>query len=99
MNAQKVKYIFEGLECLLYIGLCCLAGYFMWDVIDKYQAKETILGLSLKPITQLPALFFCFETEGQLKYYKDFKISYWNSEYQSEMKLVEEKQQNVFESS
>ena len=98
MNSQKVKYIFKGIECFLYIGLCCLAGYFMKDVIDKYQAKETVLGLSLKPITKLPTLVFCFETEVQLKYGKDFKISYWNILYQIEKKLLEEKQQNVFES-
>ena len=98
MNAQKVKYIFKGIECLLYIGLCCIAGYFMKDVIDKYQAKETVLGLSLKPIAKLPTLVIRFETKIQLKYGKDFKISYVNSQYEGAMKLLEVEQQNVFES-
>ena len=60
---NKAHSIIFGIEWLVYLGFCLLAGYFMKDVIEQYQAKETYLGQSLKPITKLPTITFCVDND------------------------------------
>ena len=57
--------------------MCCLACYFVKDVISQYQAKKTYLGQSLKPITKLPTITFCSEGYGELTIGEDLNISYY----------------------
>ena len=56
---NKVHFIIFGIEWLVYLGFCLLAGYFMKDVIEQFQAKETFMGQSLEPITELPTVAIC----------------------------------------
>ena len=85
----NIKCYFKVLEWAVYIGFCILAAFFMNDVIDQYQAKETYLGKSLTPITKLPTITFCIDHEHQFKINDDLIISYHNQEIHDESILQE----------
>ena len=72
---DKVHFIIIGIEWLVYLGFCLLAGYFMKDVIDQFQAKETFMGQTLKPITELPTVVICMN-DGTWHFYKHLKLIY-----------------------
>ena len=95
-SSINVHFYFKVLEWTIYIVFCILAGYFMKDVIEQYQAKETYLGQSLKPITKLPTITFCVDhRHHQFKINHDISISYSNSKLNSdEPKVLQEKVQN-----
>ena len=77
----NIQCYFKVLEWTIYIGFCILAAFFMKDVINQYQAKETYLGQSLKPITKLPTITFCVDHKHhQFKINQDITISYFNNE-------------------
>ena len=81
MLARIKRYIFKVIEYVIYLGLCCIAAYFMKDVIYKYQANETYLGQSLKPITKLPTVTLCMDHDDhEFKISNDLTISYYNNE-------------------
>ena len=96
MVARIVNYIFKVIECVLFLGLCFIAGYFMKDVVYKYQANDTYLGQSLKPITKLPTITFCADHKHhQFKINQDITISYSNNKVDGdEPKVLQEKVQN-----
>ena len=53
---HRLDVIFKGIEWIVYICFCILAGIFMVDVIAEYRASETFMSQSLKPITKLPTI-------------------------------------------
>ena len=87
-SSVNIQCYFKVLEWTIYIGFCILAAFFMKDVIDQYQAKETYLGQSLKPITNLPTLVFCVDHKHhQFKINQDITISYFNNEVDEQILL------------
>ena len=72
---DKVHFIIFGIEWLVYLGFCFLAGYFMKDVLEQFQAKETFMGQTLKPITELPTVVICMN-DGTWHFNEDVKLIY-----------------------
>ena len=70
---KQIDSIFKAIEWSFLFLLCVIAGMFMLDVITQFQAKETIIGHSLKPITKLPTVML-YMTDGPMKYLKRIKI-------------------------
>ena len=94
-SSLNVYFYFKVLEWTVYFGFCILAAFFMKDVINQYQAKETYLGQSLKPITNLPTIVFCVDHKHQFKINLNISISYSNSKLDSgEPKVLQEKVKN-----
>ena len=50
----------------------------MKDVIDQFQAKETFMGQSLKPINRMPTIVICMGLDNwqNWEYDKDVRIHY-----------------------
>ena len=90
---RNVSYLFITIRWSAYCIFCVVAGYFMKDVIEQYQAKETYLGQSLKPITKIPTLVLCFDSEEKLKYGEDIRIMYKNTQYGDDTKFLQSGQQ------
>ena len=91
---------FRNLRCLFitvrwtaYCIFCLAAVYIMKDVIEQYQASETYLGQSLKPITKIPTLVFCFESREKVRYGEDTRILYKNILYDDNTKVLQSGQQ------
>ena len=59
---NKVHIIIFGIEWLVYLGFCLLA-------------KETFMGQTLKPITELPTVVICMN-DGTWHFYKHLKLIY-----------------------
>ena len=59
---KRVKVFLVTLEWSIYIGFCILAFLFVKDVLNQFHAKETFMGQSLKPISKLPTISFCLNT-------------------------------------
>ena len=60
ISNSRIRTLLKVIEWLLFIGFCVLAIYFMNNVWDQFQAKESSLGQSLKPIKKLPTLTICY---------------------------------------
>ena len=73
---KRIKVIFKGIDWALFIGFCFLAGHFMKNVIDEYQAKKTSFTQSLEPITKLPTVVLCLESDYAWVYGSEVNISY-----------------------
>ena len=86
---RNVRCLFYTVRWSVYCIFCLVAGYFMKDVIEQYQAKETYLGQSLKPITKIPTLVFCFDSEEKLKYGEDIRIVFENTLYEDNRKFLQ----------
>ena len=56
---SRILLILEIIEWIFFLSLCVAGGVLTNDVIKTYQAKETTLGTSLKPITKLPVVAIC----------------------------------------
>ena len=65
---QKIGVIFKLAEWLIYLAFCIVAGLFVKDVLDQFQAKATFMGQSLKSITKLPTVVFCLQSKYDWKY-------------------------------
>ena len=62
----------------------------MKDVIYKYQANETYLGQSLKPISKLHTITLCIDLDDhEFKINNDLTISYYNNEVYESVILQE----------
>ena len=72
---KKILYTIFGIEWLVYLGFCLLAGYFMKDVIEQFQAKETFMGQSLEPINELPTVAICMNN-GAWQFDEHLKLIY-----------------------
>ena len=72
---DKIHFMIFGIEWLVYLGFCLLAGYFMKDVIEQFQAKETFMGQTLKPIAELPTVVICMN-DGTWHFHEDMKLIY-----------------------
>ena len=72
---RKIFYTIVGIEWLVYLGFCFLAGYFMKDVIEQFQARETFMGQTLKPIAELLTIVICMN-DGTWNFYKHLKLIY-----------------------
>ena len=73
---KRMKQIFKGLDWTLFVGFCLLACHFMNNVIVEYQAKKTSFTQSLEPITKLPTVVICLESEYSWVYGKEVNITY-----------------------
>ena len=76
MLGNRLRVIFKSINCILFVLFCVLAGYFLTNVIDQYQAKKTNLAQSLEPITKLPTIVFCLKSDMTWIYGENIKISY-----------------------
>ena len=70
-SGKRVAIIFNVIEWSLYIVFSVLAALFMRDVWDQFQAKETFMAQSLKPITKLPSLTLCLEPKKTWSYIEE----------------------------
>ena len=59
---KKFNIFLVSLEWSIYFGFCILAFLFVKDVLNQFHAKETFMGQSLKPISKLPTIAFCLNT-------------------------------------
>ena len=75
---RKIDLIFKAIEWSLFLFLCVIAGMFMIDVITQFQARETFIGHSLKPIDKLPTVMLFMHMGGYWEYSKDIEIYIWN---------------------
>ena len=57
--AQRVKVVCTFINWILFLGFFALAGYFMANVLNQYQAKKTNLAQFLEPIWNLPTIVIC----------------------------------------
>ena len=62
-SGKRVDILFNIIEWSLYMVFSVLAALFMRDVWDQFQAKETFMGQSLEPFTELPSIVFCLSTK------------------------------------
>ena len=76
---KRIKIFFKGIDWALFIGFCFLAGHFMKNVIDEYQAKKTSFTQSLEPITKLPSVVLCMKSSLDWTYGIHINISYWGN--------------------
>ena len=83
---KRIKVIFKGLDWTLFLGFCFLAGHFMNNVIDEYQAKKTSFTQSLEPIKKLPTIVICLKSKWWWLYEKEIIISYQTPHNSSNMK-------------
>ena len=67
-SGKRIDVFFNIIEWSIYIGFCILAGLFVKDVWNQFHAKETFMGQSLQPITKLPTIVFCLESNDSWKY-------------------------------
>ena len=70
---KRIDVIFKAIKWLLFLVLCMIAVMFMIDVMNQFQARETVIGHSLKPITNLPTITLC--AESAFEYLKDLEMS------------------------
>ena len=76
-SGKKVDILFNIIQWSLYLVFFVLAAFFVKDVLDQYQAKETFMGQSLEPFTELPSLVLCLSTKYSWSYSeKVIKIKY-----------------------
>ena len=69
VNSGKIVDIFFNfIEWSLYVVFSILAAFFVKDVLDQYQAKETFMGQSLEPFTELPSIVLCLSTKYTWSY-------------------------------
>ena len=84
MNQGFKKYIvhlFTLLEWILFFGLLVCSIVFTWDVVEKYNSKDTLFIQNEGKTASLPVITICFsETEVNRKYQKDFNIAYSNDD-------------------
>ena len=78
---HRLDVIFKGIEWIVYVCFCILAGIFMVDVIAEYRASETFMSQSLKPITKLPTITLCMtptleDKFPQWVYQSDVRLDY-----------------------
>ena len=63
INSDKaIDAIFSVIEWSIFSIFCILAAYFMNGVLTQYQAKDTFMAQSLQPITKLPTIVICLES-------------------------------------
>ena len=55
----KILIVLEIIEWIFFLSLCVAGGALTYNVLKTYQAKETTLGTSLKPITKFPVVTIC----------------------------------------
>ena len=75
MLGNRLRVVFKSINCILFVLFCTLAGYFLLNVIDQYQAKKTNLAQSLEPITKLPTIVLCLSSQSWI-YGQNINISY-----------------------
>ena len=97
---NKINFIFKIVEAITFICFCILAGTFMKDVIDQFQAKETFMGQSLKPINRMPTIVICMGLDSfqNWEYGKDVRIHYIIiKNYQRKEYVLKDHERNVLE--
>ena len=67
-NGKRLDVLFNIIEWSIYICFCVLAAIFMKDVWDQFHAKETFMGQSLEPFTELPSVILCLKTPWAWSY-------------------------------
>ena len=78
-SGKKVGILFNVIEWSLYVVFSILAASFVKDVLDQYQAKETSMGQSLEPFSELPSIVLCLSTKYTWSYSeKIIKIRYFD---------------------
>ena len=73
---RNMRCLFITVRWSAYCIFCLVAGYFMKDVIEQYQAKETYLGQSLKPITKIPTLHCIKVASGPKIFFDRFGLPF-----------------------
>ena len=81
------------IEWFFFTIFCFIAGYFMKDVFEQFQAKETFMAESLKPITKYPTIVMCFHYPVDVK--ENLNISY-RSRSNGITTLLQANQPNIF---
>ena len=69
-RTSRLEVLFKIIEWSIYICFCVLAAIFVKGVWDQYHAKETFLGQSLEPFTELPSVILCLKTPWAWSYSK-----------------------------
>ena len=73
---KLLNQFFNVVEWAIYIVFCIIAVYFMQDALNQYQAKDTFMAQSLKPISKLPTIVACVNSNKAYQYGTTLKILY-----------------------
>ena len=68
--SEKIRIIFKSIGWITYICFTVLAVQFTKSVLQQYQAKETFMAQSFKPIKRLPTIMFCLEKRDDWQTWK-----------------------------
>ena len=84
MNPRLKKFtlvnFFTLLKWILFFGLFYCSLIFTWDVVVKYNSKETLFIQNEGKTALLPVITICFSETGiNWKNQPDFNITYWNN--------------------
>ena len=84
MNPRLKKFtlvnFFILLKWILFFGLFYCSLIFTWDVVKKYNSKETLFIQNEGKNALLPVITICFSETGiNWKYQPNFNITYWNN--------------------
>ena len=84
MSTSKQDKCFQVIEYIIFFGLLGLSFFLMYEVLDKYISRKTVITQSEVPITELPTIIICFSKQNsyntKYEYESDFKIKllYWD---------------------
>ena len=70
--------LFKALELFILVGLLVASGFFVKDVLNKYQAKDTSIKISTKELKNLkdkPTITICFDPNAKQSALDRFEIT------------------------
>ena len=80
MYKPVLKHFFVFFDTFTLLFLCGLSTILTWDVLMKYQSKDSSFKHSRVSITELPTIVLCpFHIQNNLTYGVDFNISMYNA--------------------
>ena len=74
------KIFLKFLEWIIFLGLWIISFLFMWEVLQKFNTKDTSFKQYEKPITEFPTITLCTPKESDYDYYSDYNYDYENGE-------------------
>ena len=68
-NKRKTiqKIFLKFLEWIIFLGLWIISFLFMWEVLQKFNTKDTSFKQYEKPITEFPTITLCTPKERFVK--------------------------------
>ena len=57
---RETEKLCKAVSWLMFLGLCVLSAYFMYEVLDQYFSKDTSFKVTEEPLTNYPTITICF---------------------------------------